>query len=219
MQVVANLKREIDQKEIDARRLRDEQHVALKHLRQENETICEDLEKQINDLKEQLATKDDSSRALQQELQAVKDFKKKRYEITRDLENQKTEMRELESRHKETFTRMEHRFFEEKLRLQKEANARISELALKAHQEAVANLDETTRLVYQENVRLSEALKYHTAEIESLKLSNEELKDKFKQLNDDKDFHNVLIKQKITQTKDQESTVAISAFLNLSVSQ
>ena len=39
--------------------------------------------------------------------------------------------------HKTALSNMEHRFFEEKLRLQKEANRRIAELAEKAHAEAV----------------------------------------------------------------------------------
>lgn len=52
-------------------------------------------------------------------------------------------------------------FFEEKLRLEREASQKIAELAERAHTEAIANLDETTRSVYKENIRLNEALSYH----------------------------------------------------------
>ena len=44
---------------------------------------------------------------------------------------------------------MEQKFFEEKMRLQQEANQKIAELAERAHTEAIKNLDETTRDVYK----------------------------------------------------------------------
>ena len=52
-------------------------------------------------------------------------------------------------------------FFEEKIRLEREASQKIAELAERAHTEAIAKLDETTRSVYKENIRLNEALTYH----------------------------------------------------------
>ena len=51
----------------------------------------------------------------------------------KDLEYQKMELTDTEKRHKDIVTRLERKFFEEKIRLQKEANRKISELASKAH--------------------------------------------------------------------------------------
>ena len=51
--------------------------------------------------------------------------------------------------HKSRIQRMEQKFFEEKMRLQQEANQKIAELAERAHTEAIKNLDETTRDVYK----------------------------------------------------------------------
>jgi rubrerythrin len=45
----------------------------------------------------------------------------------------KKELADTEQQHKDTVMRMERKFFEEKIRLQKEANRKISELASKAH--------------------------------------------------------------------------------------
>jgi hypothetical protein len=42
-------------------------------------------------------------------------------------------MVETEKRHKEIIARLEKKFFEEKMRLQKEANQKIGELAARAH--------------------------------------------------------------------------------------
>ena len=52
----------------------------------------------------------------------------------KELETQKLELIDVEKRHKEVVSRIEKRFFEEKIRLQKDANRKISELANKAHQ-------------------------------------------------------------------------------------
>lgn len=51
----------------------------------------------------------------------------------RDLENQKLELVETDKRHQETINKLERKFFEDKIRLQKEANRKISELAANAH--------------------------------------------------------------------------------------
>ena len=84
----------------------------------------------------------------------------------------------------------------EQVRLQKEANRRIAELSEKAHSGAVRytsghmylypkvcvcvcvvfrNLDEKTRDVYRDNLRLSEALTLHSARVEELERRREQL--------------------------------------------
>ena len=42
-----------------------------------------------------------------------------------------------ERHHKDTLQQMEHKFFEEKVRLQQEASKKIAELAERAHSEAI----------------------------------------------------------------------------------
>lgn len=42
-----------------------------------------------------------------------------------------------EKHHKDTLQQMEHKFFEEKVRLQQEASKKIAELAERAHSEAI----------------------------------------------------------------------------------
>ena len=46
-------------------------------------------------------------------------------------------MFEANKEHKDTLTKMEQKFFEEKMRLQREADQKIAELAEKAHSEAI----------------------------------------------------------------------------------
>jgi hypothetical protein len=102
---------------------------------------------------------------------------------------------------------MERKFFEEKIRLQKDANRKISELATKAHKEAVANLKETTKEVYRENIRMTEALAYHVQEGADLKKDNERLSEANRILMEETELHDVIIKEKILQYKDQTREV------------
>lgn len=76
-------------------------------------------------------------RVIQGELKTVKEFRKKRAEMQQKLDKAQESLLESEEDHQKSLSTMEYKFFEEKLRLQKEANRRIAELAGKAHEEAV----------------------------------------------------------------------------------
>ena len=129
----------------------------------------------------------------------------------KELEHQKIELAETDKRHQETISKLERKFFEDKIRLQKEANRKISELAAKAHQEAVVNLEETSKEVFRENQRMADALRYHVVEGDEMSKSNTTLIQQNRQLLDEKDLHNVIIKEKIIQSKQQ--TIKVSHFL------
>lgn len=118
-------------------------------------------------------------------------------------------MAETEKRHKEVIIRLEKKFFEEKIRLQKDANKKIGELATKAHKEAVNNLKDTTKDVYKENIRMSEALIYHVEEGKELNRINNELMQRNRELSEENELHGVIVKEKILQAKKQESEVYI----------
>ncbi|KAJ3017888.1 hypothetical protein HKX48_003303 [Thoreauomyces humboldtii] len=147
--------------------------------------------------------KEAACNVMQQEFSVIKDFRKKRHDLIKELDQQRQLMTDTERRHSETVARMERKFFEEKIRLQKEANRKISELATKAHKEAVANLKETEKEVFRQNIRISEALQYHVQEGEEMAKTNAELVLVNRQLLDEKNLHDVIVKEKITQTKQQ----------------
>ena len=135
--------------------------------------------------------------------------KRKRHELLADLDKAREDLIILEQRHADSISRLERRFFEDKVRIQREANRRISDLAAQAHQEAVANLDETTRDVYRENVRLAEALKRHVEDGELLRKRNEELEERCKLLLDEREVNQLIVKEKILKGKSQNSEVKL----------
>ena len=130
--------------------------------------------------------------------------------MLKDLEIQKAEVLDLERRHKESITRMEKKFFEEKLRLQRDANRKITELTLQAHREAVSNLEDTTKTVYRENLRMVEALKHHVQLGEDLERRNDVLTENNKRLCEEKEMHDVIIREKIVRSKYHDIEVSTS---------
>ena len=93
------------------------------------------------------------------------------------------------------------------VRLQKEANRRIEELASKAHYEAVANLDERTRTIYKENASMVEALSLHMSEEETLRKQKQELEIANRQLAAEKELSQQLAQSKIQQGQKQKKQI------------
>ncbi|KAG5455359.1 MAG: hypothetical protein BJ554DRAFT_5247 [Olpidium bornovanus] len=97
------------------------------------DNLSENYQRQIADIQAVIAEKDAQIKVSQEDLSLMKDFRLKRDELVKELEQLKTEIHENDRRHTEQITKMERRFFEEKVRLQKDANKKIQELAAKAH--------------------------------------------------------------------------------------
>ena len=69
------------------------------------------------------------------------------------------------------------------------------------------NLDETTKSVYKENVRLSEALNYHMKEGELLKKERERLKEESERLMGEKEVNDMMVQEKVIQAKQQKELI------------
>ncbi|KAJ1505286.1 hypothetical protein HMI54_006108 [Coelomomyces lativittatus] len=163
--------------------------------------------KKIEELNNIITEKDATIRELEQEVAAVKDFKKKRSELLKETETQKAQMEEMEQRYKESIVRIERKYFEEKLRMQKETNKHISELAASAHREAVAALDETTKEIYRENLKLTDELKNHVTSEEEIMKQNSKLTKLNSQLSQQKETNDLIVREKISMTKAQNQTI------------
>lgn len=93
------------------------------------------------------------------------------------------------------------------MRLQKEANRRIEELASKAHSEAIANLDEKTRSVYRENITISEALSLHMSEEHELRKEKESLEMANRQLAAEKELSQQMAQGKVQEARRQKKQI------------
>ncbi|XP_067277217.1 basal body-orientation factor 1-like isoform X2 [Pseudorasbora parva] len=84
----------------------------------------------------------------------------------------KENMDNADLEHKKTLARMEQKFLNDKAHLEKDAEQKIAVLAEKAHNEAIIQLDDASRSMFKENVRLNKALGYHIKEVEDLRKRN-----------------------------------------------
>jgi len=189
-------------------------------------TQVRDFTSKIVALEKSLADRTNEVKLMQGELKMVKEFRKKRSQMQAELDGIREGLFETNRDHKHALQRMEQKFFDEKLRLEQEAGQKLSELAERAHNEAIVKLDDTTRNVYKENVRLTEALRCHIKESEivqkrfnALKLEADDLRDE-RELNIATMRHNVIdnkkkkIEVRALREKNTELELAISNMIN-----
>ncbi|XP_046551162.1 LOW QUALITY PROTEIN: basal body-orientation factor 1-like [Haliotis rubra] len=205
--VITYLKKQDQDKDTQLERLQQQMRDMKKEHRKEKEVIVEDFSKQINELEEKLGEKMREVELMQSELKMVKEFRRRRGQMQKELDEIKEAMHSANREHKATLARMEQKFFEEKMRLQQEANQKIAELAEKAHTEAISNLDETTKSVYKENVRLTEALNYHMKEGDMLKKERERLWELSERLQGEKEVNELMVQNKVVQAKQQKEEI------------
>ncbi|XP_051942586.1 basal body-orientation factor 1-like isoform X2 [Hippocampus zosterae] len=97
-------------------------------------------------------------------MRTIEEFQTRKAQMEQELSDMKQSMQLAEKEHRENRNMMEYRFFKEKARLEKDAEEMIAQVEEQAHHEAVLQLDDASRCVFKENVRLNETLKHHMKE-------------------------------------------------------
>ncbi|XP_072545620.1 basal body-orientation factor 1-like [Salminus brasiliensis] len=184
--------------------LKDQKSKAL----HEKELVVAEYMLKINELEEKFKKRSNEFRMIQGELKTIKEFRKKKAQMEQDLSSMKESMYVAEREHKDSLARMEHKFFSEKARLEKEAEQRIARLAERAHNAAIVQLDDASRSVFKENVRLNEALGYHLKEVEELRRTNEALAEENASLILHKETSELMMKENVAQLAAQRSEIS-----------
>ena len=207
IEVISYLKKEDIQKDQLIEQLQNQ----LKNLKQESrkdrEALIEDFTYQINTLEKQLSDKKQEAQLMQDELMQIKEFRRKKNEMQHELDEMRDLLFQERKQAREGINGIEHKYFEEKLRLQSEASRQIAELAERAHNEAVTNLDETTRNIYRENVRLTESLSLHMKESEELKKTLADLENTVESLSATQEMNDNITREKVQQVKNQRKSI------------
>lgn len=179
-----------------------------KEYKKEKQNLINEYTLTIEQLQTVLSEKNNEINMLQSELNHVKDFRRNRVQMQKELDDMKESLYLKEQNHKESLEKVERKFFEEKIHLQDEASRKIAELAERAHTEAITNLDETTKSIYKENVRLNEALNYHVKYGEDLATAKKNLSIENKKLNSEKEMNSLIVEEKVIQTKKLQKHVS-----------
>lgn len=178
-----------------------------KEYRKEKQNLINDYTATIEKLQTLISEKGNEINMLQSELNHVKDFRRNRIHMQKELDHIKESLHTKEQTHKDSLEKVERKFFEEKIHLQDEASRKIAELAERAHTEAITNLDETTKSIYKENVRLNEALNYHLKYGDDLTTAKQNLMIENKKLNGEKEMNSLIVEEKVIQTKKLQKHV------------
>lgn len=177
-----------------------------KEYTKEKQEMINDYTSQIETLQSALTEKTNEVKLMQSELKLVKEFRRKRAQMQKEIDDIKESLFVNDKQHDQAVEKMERKFFDEKIRMQQEANRKISELAERAHTEAISNLDETTKSVYKENVRLNEALNYHIKAGDELVQRREYLEQENKKLSSEKEMNSLIVEDKVIESQKLKRT-------------
>lgn len=201
IEVISYLKKEDMVKDEQIAHLGELLRNARAEARAEAEQMMKETSTRMVELEKQVESKTNEVKMMQGELKLVKEFRKKRTQMQAELDGIRESLFETNKQHKVSLERMEQKFFDEKMRLEAEANSKLSDLAERAHDEAIAKLDETTRNTFKENQRLSASLSTHIKETELLQRSYDELRSEAAGVRSEKELAEATALQKLNESK------------------
>nr|XP_019588956.1 PREDICTED: basal body-orientation factor 1 [Rhinolophus sinicus] len=207
MSVLSYLKKQDQEKDNMIEKLKQQLNETKEKAQEEKEKLEQKYAVQINELEGQFLKKAKEIGMIQTELKTMKQFQKRKIQVEQELDDLKENLRNTERKHQETLRRLEGRFFEEKHRLEKEAEKKIIMLAERAHHEAVVQLNNAGRTVFKENVYLQKALAYHMKEADALQKNSKKLQQTQTLLLHQKEINDLLVKEKIMQLTQQRSQI------------
>ncbi|XP_044021744.1 basal body-orientation factor 1 [Siniperca chuatsi] len=176
--------------------------------REEQKKLVEGYTVQINEMQELFRKKSSDFNMIQDEMKKIKEFHKRKAQMEQELSDIRENMDVADKEHRENLNKMEHRFFKEKARLEREAERTIALVVERAHNEAIVQLDDASRSVFKENVRLNEALKYHIKEAEDLQKLINSLAKENSSLALDKNTFELIVKKNAAQMEAQKEELS-----------
>ncbi|XP_058285310.1 basal body-orientation factor 1 isoform X1 [Hylobates moloch] len=207
MSVLSYLKKQDQEKDNMIEKLKQQLNETKEKAQEEKDKLEQKYTRQINELEGQFHQKAKEIGMIHTELKAVRQFQKRKIQVERELDDLKENLRNTERIHQETLRRLESRFFEEKHRLEQEAEKKIIMLADRAHHEAIVQLNDAGRNVFKENVYLQKALAYHLKETDALQKNSQKLQESHTSLLNQKEINDLLVKEKIMQLVQQRSQI------------
>ncbi|XP_055496122.1 basal body-orientation factor 1-like isoform X2 [Leucoraja erinacea] len=178
MEVISYLKKQDTEKETKISHLQQQITEQRQHAIDENKKIIEIHTEQSEFMQNKMSQKAKEMQLIQRELNKVKVFRKKQVSLENELDDIKETMSTSNREHQETLRQLENKFFDEKIRLEREAEQRLNRLTEQAHTEAIINLDDRAQCVFKENVRLHETIKIYKMEEAQRRKDYKELEEK-----------------------------------------
>ncbi|XP_060031455.1 basal body-orientation factor 1 isoform X2 [Erinaceus europaeus] len=207
LSVLSYLKRQDQEKDNMIEKLKQQLNETKEKAQEEKEKMEQKYIAKINELEGQFHQKAKEIGMIQTELKTIRLFQKRKVQVEKELDDLKENLRITERKHQETLRSLESKFFEEKHRLEQEAEKKIIMLAERAHHEAVVQLNNAGRNVFKENIYLQKALAFHLKEAEALQKNSQKLQESHNFLLQQKEINDLLVKEKIIQLTQQRAQI------------
>lgn len=207
MEVISYLKKQDTEKETKISHLQQQITEQRQHAIDENKKIIEIHTEQSEFMQNKMSQKAKEMQLIQRELNKVKVFRKKQVSLENELDDIKETMSTSNREHQETLRQLENKFFDEKIRLEREAEQRLNRLTEQAHTEAIINLDDRAQCVFKENVRLHETIKIYKMEEAQRRKDYKELEEKNTRVVNDKEINELLIKEKVSDSRQRKGKI------------
>ncbi|XP_065822501.1 basal body-orientation factor 1 [Labrus bergylta] len=176
--------------------------------REEQNKLADDYTLQINAMKDLFKKKSSDFDMIQDGMRKIKEFKKTKFHMEQELSDVRECMDAAEKEHRENLNGMECKFLKEKAQLESEAEKRIAAVVKEAHNQAIAQLDDSLRSVFRENIRLNESLKYHIKEADELQKVTSSLAKENASLELDKNTFELIVKKNAAQMEAQKEELS-----------
>ncbi|XP_068563072.1 basal body-orientation factor 1-like [Cebidichthys violaceus] len=138
--------------------------------REEQNKMVDYYTTQINELKELFREKSGDFNMIPLWMKKIEEFEKTKARMEQELGDMRNKLDAADKEHRENLNKTECKFLKKEDLLEKEAEHIIDLVVERAHNAAIVQLDDASRSVFKENVRLNEALKYHMQEAERLQI-------------------------------------------------
>jgi len=126
---------------------------------------------------------------IQAQLEELQKFQRDKDLLMSELRRLRVQIGELQESHGEELQNLEQKFFDEKRRVQDEMAKIVSDMEKKSKEDAIAQLDDRTKLIMREHAKMVDELRYQTEETEEMRKHRDELDEERKGLLRDKSLH------------------------------
>uniref|UniRef100_A0A669Q7C5 Basal body-orientation factor 1 n=1 Tax=Phasianus colchicus TaxID=9054 RepID=A0A669Q7C5_PHACC len=179
--------------------------IDLKERTQEENRKLEDYyTQQIKELEEKFRKKVGEISQIQVELNLIKEFRREKAAMEKELEDLKKNIKISNRRHQEEVVRLERKFLEEKVK----ADRQLKKLLLERRfLPLVILLNGIERQVFKENIHLHGASSYHLKEATELQKMKQKLEEDKILLLQEKEITESLIRKKMLQINKQKAQI------------
>ncbi|XP_072313877.1 basal body-orientation factor 1-like [Eucyclogobius newberryi] len=176
--------------------------------RDQEKQLISEYTQQLNEMKALFKQRSQDFNMIEEGMRRMKEFEIQKAQMEQEVADTRENMEKAEKKHREDLNQVEYEFFKEKARLEEEAERTIALVVQRAHSEAIVQLDDASRSVFRENVRLNEALKLHIKETEELQKQTRSLTKQNNALVLDKNTYEGIMKKNAAQISVQQEEIS-----------